>query len=111
MTTTGGSAGRPGASGDEVTSLAVARRVFARAAEALDREVQGLAAPPGGGLDRERIKPIETLVREAQRALLILLEFEAKLDRREADQTDGALDLEAARAEITGRLARLAGRG
>ena len=113
--TTGHDAGRSDSAGDEVADrpvcLASARRLFVRAAQALDREVEGLACDAGAETDRDRIKRIEGVTREAQRALLVLLEFEAKMDRREPDQVDGALDLEAAREEITGRLARLALRG
>ena len=115
MTTTGGSAGRPNGAGAEVADervrLACARGLFARAAEALDRQLRALSAEADAGAERERIKTIETLIREAQRALLVVLEFEAKLDRREPEEAEGGLDLEAARAEIARRLARLAERG
>ncbi len=113
--TTGQDAGRSdGASdgaADHPVCLASARRLFVRAARALDREIESLAADAPAEPDRERIKRIEGVTREAQRALLVLLEFEAKMDRRDPGEVDGALDLEAAREEIAGRLARLAERG
>ena len=115
MGTTGEDAGRPnGASGgaaDHPVCLASARRLFVRAAQALDREIEGLGADAPAEPDRDQIRRIEGVTREAQRALLVLLEFEAKMDRREPAEVDGALELEAAREEITGRLARLAERG
>lgn len=115
MAITGEDAGRSNSASDGVADqpvcLASARRLFVRAARALDGEIESLASSPNDEQDRDRIKRIEAVTREAQRALLVVLEFEAKLDRREPDEIDGALDLEAAREEITGRLARLAERG
>ena len=115
MGTTGDEAGRSDSAGDEAADrpvcLVSARRLFVRAARALDAEIERLSGDRGAEADREAVKRVEAVTREAQRALLVVLEFEAKMDRREPEEADGALDLEAAREEVTGRLARLAERG
>lgn len=115
VTTTGGNAGSPGCAGaepgDEAVRLARAQRLFARLADALEGEIERLSGRLRANRNKSRAKAMSELIRETQRALMMVLDFEAKLDRRGPGDVDGALDLEAARAEITGRLDRLAERG
>lgn len=114
MSTTG-NAGRPDPvredPADEPVRLACARRLFVRLAEGLDAEIGRLARLRSAGAKAAGVKAMKDLIRDTQRALLTVLEFEMRLERRQPDAVEGALDLEAARAEITGRLARLAERG
>lgn len=96
---------------EEPAALASARRLFERLAAALEAEIEDAEPLLDGEPDRERIKALQGLIRDTHRALLLVLELRVKLERRGPPSVDGALDLEAAREEIAGRLARLAERG
>ena len=115
MELTGGDSGQPSGAGgdpaDEPVRLACARRLFARLARALDDEIERLSRLNTADPDEVRVKAVADLIRDTQRALMTVLDFENRLARRDPGEDDGVLDLEAARAEITGRLARLAQRG
>lgn len=84
--------------------LARARKLFADLAEALEAEIHRLRAEHQE--DDGPIKTVTDLIQRNQKALQTVLDIEAKLLGRAAEAPQ--LDLEAARAEIARRLARLA---
>ncbi len=104
-----------GASTEEATVdlsiLARARKLFADLSRSLDGEIDRLQAALKTEDDAARAKALTDLIRQNQKALQTVLDMEAKL-MREADKQrpgEGVIDLAHARAEITRRLARLAG--
>lgn len=108
-------AGRPESAGcddaAEAISLVIARKLFSRLAQALDGEIERLARLIDTDPEESRIKDVSNLIRDTQRALLTVLDFQSRLGGRDSGEVDGALDLDAARDEIIGRIARLAQRG
>ncbi len=106
-----------GASADQaavnLSILARARKLFAGLSRSLDGEIDRLQAvlETETETDKDRTKALAELVRVNQKTLQTVLDMEAKL-MREADKQrpgEGVIDLAHARAEITRRLARLAG--
>ncbi len=104
-----------GASADQaavnLSILARARKLFAGLSRSLDGEIDRLQAALETETDEGRVKALTELIRQNQKALQTVLDMEAKL-MREADKQrpgEGVIDLAHARAEITRRLARLAG--
>lgn len=94
---------------DRRVFLAAARKSYVRLVAQLDRALDrftDMAETAGEGF---RPKEIDELVRQTQRALQTVLDQEARLESLAPAEADGALDLDAARDEITSRLARLAG--
>lgn len=89
-----------------------ARKAFERSLEFIDEEMDRLgAARAAEEQDPSRYKAIVDNLRQLEKATFSLLDAEARLDRYSPEESDAALDLEGARAEILGRLARLAERG
>ena len=104
-----------GASTDEaagnLSALARARKLFTDLSRSLDGEIDRLQAAKDTEVDLERAKALTGLIRTNQKTLQTMLDLEAKL-MREADRQrpgEGVIDLAQARAELTRRLARLAG--
>jgi hypothetical protein len=92
-------------------TLVRARRLFAGLSRSLEAEIDRLDAALDDETDDGRIKSLHDLIRQSQKALQTVLDQEVKL-AREADKQrpeEGVIDLAEARAEITRRLARLAG--
>ncbi|MGF1550893.1 MAG: hypothetical protein ACFBWO_00130 [Paracoccaceae bacterium] len=87
-------------------ALERAEALFASLCADLDRERARL----DGVVDAEAPRALAAMARETHRALLAVLDFEARVmrERDGADAAPGTIDLEAARDEIEGRLARLA---
>ncbi len=104
-----------GASADQAAAnlsiLVRARKLFAGLSRSLDGEIDRLQAALETETDESRVKALNELIRQNQKALQTVLDLEAKL-MREADKQrpgEGVIDLAQARAEIARRLARLAG--
>ena len=104
-----------GRSGDEHVEdsqqkvLENARRVLADASEFLEDRVDTLREMKAGSEDSRTVKGLKDRIIELNAAWRTLLEVQSKTD---ATMPDSAiLDLEAARAEIERRLARITGRG
>ncbi len=104
-----------GASTDEaaedLSALTRARKLFTGLSRSLDGEIDRLQAALETETDESRVKALNELIRQNQKALQTVLDMEAKL-MREADKQrpgEGVIDLAQARAEIARRLARLAG--
>lgn len=93
---------------DVEKTLESARRVFADVSAFLELEIDRLFEIEHDEIDDDRIKRVTALIRENQRALLTVLDIEAKLGRDTSAARAQMLDLEDARAEIESRLARLA---
>lgn len=93
----------------EPIRLDLARRQYTRLAKALDDEIEHLSRQRDVETDKSRIDRITDLIKQLERALTTVLTSGSKLDARDMGEVDGALDLGAARDEILGRLARLAG--
>ncbi len=95
----------------DLSILARARKLFAGLSCSLDGEIDRLQAVLETEDDLDRAKVMAELVRQNQKALQTVLDLEVKL-MREADKQrpeEGVIDLAQARAEVTRRLARLAG--
>ena len=95
----------------DLSILTRARKLFAGLSRSLDGEIDRLQAVLNTETDENRAKILTELVRQNQKALQTVLDMEAKL-MREGDKQrpgEGVIDLAHARAEITRRLARLAG--
>jgi len=90
-------------------TLASARRIFADVSAFLELEIDRLFAVDVDPVDENRLKTVLDLIRQNQQALLKVLEMRQKLGRELAPDCRQMIDLEAARAEIESRLARLAG--
>ena len=106
---------KDGRSGDEFVeerqkkTLENARRILADASEFLEDRVDSLKELKAGSEDMGKVKELKRLILEMNSAWRTLLEVQSKTD---ATMPDAAiLDLEAARAEIERRLARLSARG
>ncbi len=104
-----------GASADQaavnLSILTRARKLFAGLSRSLDGEIDRLQAALETETDEGRVKALTELIRQNQKSLQTVLDLEAKL-MREADKQrpgEGVIDLAHARAEVTRRLARLAG--
>jgi hypothetical protein len=104
--------GRKDASAEDETikqTLVKARRIFADVSAFLELEIDRLFTLDLEREDADRTKRIVALIRDNQKALLMVLEIETKLGRgSDAGAMQQFLDLEAARDEIASRLARLA---
>ncbi|MEM9011801.1 MAG: hypothetical protein AAGE18_11270 [Pseudomonadota bacterium] len=101
----------PGMRIDMSDPVACARALYTELSQSLLRRVQRLREEPDGPADP---KGCEDLVKAHYKAVQTALDYEVTLGKRagrEANGTDGtvALDLDAARAEIRRRIARLAG--
>ena len=96
---------------DNLSTLACARKLFAGLSRSLDGEIDRLQAGLEIEIDKERVTALTELIRQNQKALQTVLEFEAKLMRGADRQRpgEGVIDLAEARAEIARRLDRLAG--
>ena len=95
----------------ELSILARARKLFAGLSRSLDGEIDRLQAALKTEDDAGRAKALADLIRINQKSLQTVLDMEVK-QMREADKQrpgEGVIDLAQARAEITRRLARLAG--
>ena len=102
--------GRRDASGPEQDleeTLASARRIFADVAAFLELEIDRLFALDVDE-DAGRLTRVMDLIRQNQQALIKVLEMRHRLGRETARECHQMIDLEAARAEIESRLARLA---
>jgi len=90
-----------------------ARKQLARLSVSLDAEIDRLGAAIDLEDQKRRSRELSDLVRTYQKALTIVLDCEAKLERRAELSRPGKdlIDLDEARAEIARRLARLAERG
>ena len=88
-----------------------ARRMFQRLVSALDSEIDRLSDQAAVEPDAKLVRDLTTQVREVHRALMIVLEHENRLQAQDPGPAGDALDLEAARAEIESRMARLRARG
>ena len=104
-----------GASTDKVaenlSTLARARKLFTDLSCSLDGEIDRLQAAKDTDTDVKRVKALDEVIRQNQKALQTVLDQEAKL-MREADRQqpgEGVIDLDRARAEISRHLDRLAG--
>ena len=89
---------------------AAALETMASVGKVLARLVQNMAKDPPA--DVAEAKELVNLVVAYQKAMQTVLEFEKSLERRtETGAGDGgdAIDLEGARREVLGKLARLAG--
>ena len=107
-----------GASTDEaagdLSALARARKLFTGLSRSLDGEIDRMQAAldiEDSEDDGDRTKTLNERVRQNQKSLQTVLDMEAKLMRESDKQRpgEGVIDLVHARAEITRRLARLAG--
>ncbi len=95
----------------DLSVLARARKLFAGLSRSLDGEIDRLQAVLETEDDLDRAKVMAELVRQNQKALQTVLDLEVKLMRKADTQRpgEGVIDLDQARAEVTRRLARLAG--
>jgi len=89
-------------------TLKSARRIFADVSAFLELEIDRLFEIEVNDLDRARAKAVQSLIRDNQKALMMVLEIEAKLGHDTGPRHQQMIDLEAARDEIEDRLARLA---
>jgi hypothetical protein len=94
-----------------VSTLARARKLFADLSRSLDSKIDRLQAAQHNETDDGRIRELNDLIRQNQKALQTVLDQEVRLDRQADGQRRGerVIDLADARAEIARRLARLAG--
>jgi len=97
------------AAAEKLPAYATARRLFARLMRSLEGEIDRLEAALECDDDPERIRSLSDLIRTNQKALLNVLEFEAKHSGRTGQPNGEAIDLAAARDEVARRLARLGG--
>ncbi len=95
----------------DLSALARARKLFADLSRSLDGEIDRLQAAEASEDDRGRANALNERVRQNQKALQTVLDMEVKMMRESDKQRpgEGVIDLAQARAEITRRLARLAG--
>jgi hypothetical protein len=96
---------------EDQSTLSRARKLFAGLSRSLDGEIDRQQAVLEIETDDERVKALNALIRDNRRTLQTVLDLEARL-MRVADMQqpgEGVIDLAQARAEITRRLARLAG--
>lgn len=103
---------RGGAYVDQGTNdvLSRARKILADATVLLELEIDRLFALESDPDDTKRLQSISDLIRQTQRAMTMVLQFEATTDA--APQGDDAtLDLGAAHDEIMRRLDRIADTG
>lgn len=110
-TTIGDIAGRRGDACAEASveeTLAKARKLFADVAAFLELEMDRLWGTEIEREEEDRLRAMRALIVENQKAMRTVLEIEAKLGCETARREAHKLDLEAARAEIERRLARLA---
>jgi hypothetical protein len=94
-----------------LSTLARARKLFAGLSRSLEGEIDRQQSVLEIETEKDRVKDLTDLIRQNQKALQTVLEYEAKL-MREADRQrpgEGVIDLAQARAEIVRRLDRLAG--
>jgi len=94
-----------------MSTLDRAQRLFADLSRSLEDEIARLQAALYDETDDRRIKALHELIRQSQKALQTVLDEEVRLNRQADKQRpgEGVIDLAQARAEIAGRLARLAG--
>ncbi|MDT8345546.1 MAG: hypothetical protein RQ752_14075 [Thermohalobaculum sp.] len=114
MDTTGMTGRKDHACADESTevrsTLRHARRILADLAEALETETDRLQFMTSGGSDEDRLKIVLDLAVRTQKAWQTVNEIQVKLMKAGEAGIPGrtVIDLEAARAEISRRLDRLA---
>jgi hypothetical protein len=102
--------GRTHESGESVEeTLESARRVFADVSRFLETEIDQLFRAEIDPEDEKRLSAVLDLIKQNQQALLKVLDMRHKLGRETETECRQFIDLEAARAEIDRRLARLAG--
>ena len=97
---------------EDQSTLTRARKLFAGLSHSLDGEIDRLQAVMETETDEERNTTLNVSVRENRKTLQTVLDMEAMLMREARKQRpgEGVIDLaQAPRAEITSRLARLAG--
>ena len=103
--------GKPGDGADRVGR---AMRLYAELGDALGAAIATLKDSPESD-EPSQAKARAELVRAHRRALAAVIEAEAAAPDKESHDKDaargGGLDLAAARRDVMGRLARLAGRG
>ena len=94
----------------EMSTLVLARKLFADLSCSLDGEIDRLQNAQNFESDVGRIKSLNELIRQNQKALQTVLDMEAKLmhEAKKARPGRDVIDLGEARAEIDRRLARLA---
>ena len=86
-----------------------ARMILANTSALLELETDRLFLERADETEQDRLKTINVLIRETQKAMMMVVDIEAKLLLRRVSADDpGLIDLEAARREIESRLARLA---
>ncbi len=88
--------------------LNAARKLLADTSAMLELELDRLFEIEVDDTDKDRIKQINELIRSTQKAMQTVLDIELKYGLDVPGLGDGEIDLEAAREEILGRLARLA---
>lgn len=94
----------------EPSVLDRARKLFAGLSRSLEAEIERLEAALDAETDESRVRRLADLIRQNQKALQTVLDEERKLPGAgAAGRGEGVIDLAEARAEITRRLARLAG--
>ena len=89
-------------------TLDSARRILADVSSVLETEVERLFHAEVDSVDEARIRTVMDLIKQTQAAVLRVLDIRQKLGADPAHPEHRTLDLEAARAEIASRLARLA---
>jgi hypothetical protein len=94
-----------------MSTLIRARKLFADLSQSLDGEIDRLKTALDIETDGTWVKSLNELIRQNQKALLTVLDIEAKLmhEAKKARPGRDVIDLGEARAEIGRRLARLAG--
>ena len=94
-------------------ALTCARSLFADLMSALADEIDRLRALKGATDEIAEARRLDDLIRRNQKALQSVLDWQLSMERRRDGPSAGkeVIDLEAARREITRRIARLARRG
>jgi len=94
----------------EPSTLDRARRLFADLSRGLEGEIDRLQSALETATDEGQIRDLGELVRLNQKTLQTVLSLEARLESESQKPRPGrdVIDLAEARAEIAGRLARLA---
>jgi len=94
-----------------MSTLDRAQKLFTGLSRSLDGEVDRLQAALEDEADEGRIKTLHETIRQNQKALQTVLDLEVKLMREAHMQRagNGVIALAEARAEISRRVARLAG--
>ena len=95
----------------EKSALARARKLFADLSGSLEGEIDRLKRAADIESDESRVKELTGMIRQNQKALQTVLDWEARQVREPDKQRpqEGVIDLAEARAEISRRLSRLTG--